>query len=245
MRIPDRRAAGLPVILLAVVAAVSSALLLGALWGLYGRLGDRTEGFVLAMGGGALMLAAVLELIVPAQRATSFEATAAAVLAGAAVFAGIDYLIDERWGDEGGAGLLAAVTLDGVPENLALGVALIGAGFPEVAALAASIFLSNLPEAAGGAKRMREQGWPDGRILALWTGTAVLLGAAAMVGNLLLLDAPADVLAPIRAFAGGAVIASLATEIFPKAFRRDHHMAGVATALGFLGALALIGGTDA
>ncbi len=34
---------------------------------------------------------------------------------GAAVFAGVDYLIDERWGDEGGAGLLAAVTLDGVP----------------------------------------------------------------------------------------------------------------------------------
>ncbi len=189
------------------------------------------------------MLAAVLELIVPAQRATSFEVTAAAVLAGAALFAGIDYLIDERWGDEGGVGLLAAVTLDGIPENLALGVALIGGGFPEVAALAASIFLSNLPEAAGGAKRMREQDWAADRILALWTGAAVLLGTAAVLGNLLFLDAPEAVLAPIRAFAGGAVIASLATEIFPKAFQRDHHMAGVATALGFLGALALIGDT--
>ena len=104
--------------LVAVVAAVSSALLLGALWGLYGRLGDRTEGFVLAAGGGALMLAAVLELIVPAQQASSFEATAAVVLFGAAVFAGIDYLIDERWGDEGGGGLLAAVTLDGVLDFL-------------------------------------------------------------------------------------------------------------------------------
>ena len=39
-------------ILLAVAAAVSLALVLGALWGLYGRFGDRTEGFVLAAGGG-------------------------------------------------------------------------------------------------------------------------------------------------------------------------------------------------
>ncbi len=229
--------------LFAVIAAVSSALILGALWGLYGRLGDRAEGFVLAAGGGALMLAAVLELIVPAREVVSLAATAAAVLSGAAAFAAVDYLIDERWGDEGGVGLLAAVTLDGVPENLALGVALIGAGFPEVAALAAAIFLSNLPEAAGGAKRMRESGWGTGGILALWTGTAVLLGGAALAGNLVLADAPEEVLAPIRAFAGGAVIASLATEIFPKAFRRDHHMAGVATALGFLAALALIEGT--
>ncbi|MDE0059132.1 MAG: hypothetical protein OXI22_24130 [Defluviicoccus sp.] len=231
-----------PATLLAVVAAVSTALVLGALWGLYGQLGDRMEGFVLAAGGGALMLAAVLELIVPASGAVSLGATAAAVMAGAAVFAGVDYLIDERWGDEGGAGLLAAVTLDGVPENLALGVALIGAGFAEIAALAAAIFLSNLPEAAGGARRMREQGWRDGGILALWAGCAVLLGAAALAGNLLLAGAPAEVLAPIRAFAGGAVIASLATEIFPKAYRRDHHMAGIATALGFLAALALIEG---
>ncbi len=228
--------------LLAVVAAVSFALVIGALWGLYGRLGDRAEGFVLAAGGGALMLAAVLELIVPAREAVSLAATAAAVMLGAAVFAAIDYLIDERWGDEGGAGLLAAVTLDGVPENLALGVALIGAGFAEVAALAAAIFLSNLPEAAGGARRMREQGWRNGGILALWAGCAALLGAAALAGNWLLAGASEEALAPVRAFAGGAVIASLATEIFPKAYRRDHHMAGIATALGFLAALALIEG---
>ena len=154
--------------LFAVAVAVSSALIAGALWGLYSHLGDRTEGFVLAAGGGALMLSAVLELIVPAQAATTLAVTASAVMLGAVTFAAVDYLIDERWGDEGGAGLLAAVTLDGVPENLALGVALIGAGLSEVGALAAAIFLSNLPEAAGGAKRMHESGWPDSRVLALW-----------------------------------------------------------------------------
>ncbi len=225
--------------LFAVAVAVSSALIAGALWGLYGQLGDRIEGFVLAAGGGALMLSVVLELIVPAQAATTLAVTASAVMLGAVTFAAVDYLIDERWGDEGGAGLLAAVTLDGVPENLALGVALIGAGLSEVGALAAAIFLSNLPEAAGGAKRMHESGWPDSRVLALWFVTALLLTAATVAGNLLLRNAPEEALALVRAFAGGAVIASLATEIFPKAYRRDHHMAGLATALGLLAALAL------
>ncbi len=59
------------------------------------------------------MLAAVFELIVPARAATSLVETIVAVVLGASVFAVIDYLIDEYWGDEGGTGLLAAVTLDG------------------------------------------------------------------------------------------------------------------------------------
>ena len=151
--------------LLAVTAAVSLALVLGALWALYGRLGDRTEGFVLAAGGGALMFSAVLELIVPAQEFISLTAIGLTLMIGAATFAVTDYLIDKRWGDEGGVGLLAAATLDGVPENLALGVALIGAGFWDVAGLAGAIFLSNVPEGASGAKGMRAIGWPRGRIL--------------------------------------------------------------------------------
>ncbi len=226
--------------LLAVAAAVSLALVLGALWALYGRLGDRTEGFILAAGGGALMFSAVLELIVPAQQFISLTATGLTLMIGAGTFSLIDYLIDKRWGDEGGVGFLAAATLDGVPENLALGVALIGAGFWDVAGLAGAIFLSNVPEGASGAKGMRAIGWPRGRILAIWLGTALFLVVAAVAGNLLFRNAPQEYLVLMRVFAGGAIIAALATEIFPKAYRRDHQMAGIATALGLLAALVLI-----
>ena len=76
--------------LLAVAAAVSLALVLGALWALYGRLGNRTEGFVLAAGGGALMFSAVLELIVPAQEFISLTSTGVALTIGAATFALIE-----------------------------------------------------------------------------------------------------------------------------------------------------------
>jgi ZIP family zinc transporter len=56
--------------------------------------------------------------------------------------------------------LLAAVTLDGVPENLALGVSLAGeeaTGGGSLALLVA-IFASNFPEALVGAVAMRDQG---------------------------------------------------------------------------------------
>lgn len=215
-----------------VVIIVSGALLIGAAWGLYGHMSEGVEGFLIAVAGGALVLSAVSELIEPAIEQSSVLTALLGVAAGAIVFSAVDWWIDEYWGPASGGGLLAAITLDGVPENLALGVALIGAGAGEVAALAGSIFLSNLPEAAGSAKEMAKSGRSRGRILLLWGATAALLSVAAILGNLLLEGASPHALGAIQCFAAGAVIASLATEVFPKAFGEDKHLAGVATALG-------------
>ncbi|WP_379922766.1 ZIP family metal transporter [Erythrobacter sp. R86502] len=228
---------------LIVVGVVSGALLIGAAWGVYFGLGRKTEGFLVALAGGALLLSVVSELIEPSISRSSVLLAMTGVLAGAIVFTAADYLIDEKWGEKSGGGLLAAVTLDGIPENLALGVALIGAGPLEVAALAGSILLSNLPEAAGSAREMAASGMPRYRVMLLWAGTAVLLSAAALVGNVALVGVSEHALAAIRCFAAGAVVASLATEVFPKAYREDHHLAGIATAIGValafgLGALA-------
>ena len=144
--------------LFTVVLVVSGALVLGAIWGIYGKLPKGVEGFLVALAGGALLLSVTSELIQPSIDKTSVFHAMLGVGAGAAVFALCDYLIDEKWGSDSGGGLLAAITLDGIPENLALGVALIGAGGLEVAALAGSILLSNLPEAAGGARAMADGG---------------------------------------------------------------------------------------
>lgn len=224
---------------LIVVLVVSGALLVGAAWGIWGKLPEHLEGFLVALAGGALLLSVTSELIEPSLEESKLWIVAAAVAAGAAVFAAADYLIDEKWGGDSGGGLLAAITLDGVPENLALGVALIGAGAPEVAALAGSILLSNLPEAAGGAKEMGRNGHSKAKVFGLWVATAVLLSAAAIAGNVLMTGASEHHLAAIRCFAAGAVIASLATEVFPKAFKEDRHWAGIATALGAILAFGL------
>ncbi len=225
--------------LFAVVLVVSGALVVGAAWGIYGRLPKPIEGFLVALAGGALLLSVTSELIEPSIEKSSVFHAMLGVGAGALVFAICDYWIDEKWGSDGGGGLLAAITLDGIPENLALGVALIGAGSMEVAALAGSILLSNLPEAAGGARAMVENGRSKGKVMALWAGTAIILSAAAIVGNLALEGVGEGTLAVIRCFAAGAVVASLATEVFPQAFREDKHWAGVATALGVILAFSL------
>ena len=224
-----------------VVAVVSAALIAGALWGVYGKISSKTEGFVIALAGGALIVSLVSEMIQPAVEQSNLWVGLGSVAAGAVVFSVVDYWIDEKWGAEGGGGLLAAITLDGVPENLALGVALIGAAPIEVAALAGSILLSNLP--AGGAKQMVGNGLSRGKTLGLWAMTALILSAAAIIGYFALEGVSPHVLAATRCFAAGAVVASLATEVFPKAYKEDHHMAGVATAIGvilavFLGELA-------
>ena len=51
--------------------------------------------------------------------------------------------------------LLAGVTLDGVPENVALGVSLLETSGAGALTLLVAIFASNLPEALGGAAGMR------------------------------------------------------------------------------------------
>ncbi|MBB4660036.1 ZIP family metal transporter [Parvularcula dongshanensis] len=225
--------------MLLVVVIVSAALLLGAAWGLFGKLPKGLEGFLIALAGGALIVSAMEELIRPSIETSGLLPALGLVSAGAVVFTIADTLVDEVWGSDSGGGLLAAITLDGVPENLALGVALIGAGPMAVAALAGSIFLSNLPEAAGGAKSMTDNGRSKGQAFALWAGTAALLAGAAVAGNLLLAGASDAALGLIRCFAAGAVVASLATEVFPKAYREDSYLAGIATAFGLVVAAAL------
>lgn len=217
-----------------VIVTVSAALLLGAWLGLSGKFPLRLEGFLLGLAGGALLLSAVTELLQPAVEKSTLPWVLFSAFLGASVFSGIDYLIDERFSSDSGGSLLAAVTLDGIPENLALGVALISmepmAAFP----LAGSIFLSNLPEAAAGAREMKDADLSKARILATWGGAALVLSASAIIGHQCLRALPGASLANIGAFAGGAVIASLATEIFPKAFQKENHFSGIAAISGVL-----------
>lgn len=225
--------------MLLIVAAVSAALLLGAAWGIYGQMGPRTEGFLIAFAGGALVLSLVTELIEPAAARSSTALAMAGVALGAIAFTALDWLVDEHWGPGTGLGLLVAITLDGIPENLALGVGLIGTEPAGIAALAGAIVLSNLPEAAGGARAMAKMQWRRGSILAMWAAVALLLALAAIAGNRLLPGVPDEVIAFVQCLAAGAVVASLATEVFPRAYREGHHLAGIATALGLLFAIGL------
>ena len=131
-----------------------------------------------------------------------------------------------------GMALLAAVTLDGVPENIALGVAL-GEGTGGLALLAA-IFVSNLPEALVGASSMRSQGRSGGSIIGLWAICAVLLVAAVVLGAGPLSGTDPETISLPLAFAAGAVIASLADTLMPEAYEHGGPAVALSTAAGFV-----------
>ncbi len=145
----------------------------------------------------------------------------------------------------GGAGaavgfaLLAAVTLDGVPENLALGVSLLSGGGSVV--LLVAIFCSNFPEALVGAVAMRRGGRSAPFAIGIWSVTAVLLTTAVVFGHGVFARLPEEHLAFPLAFAGEAVLASLADTLMPEAFEHGRPLNSMATAAGFLVSFILSG----
>src|SRR3712207_9270444 len=80
-----------------------------------------------------------------------------------------------------GFALLAAVTLGGVPENLALGVSLLSGGGS--LALLVAIFCSNFPQSLVGAVAMRRGGRSAPFAIGIWELTAVLLTGAVVFGR--------------------------------------------------------------
>lgn len=137
-----------------------------------------------------------------------------------------------------GFALLAAVTLDGVPENTALGVSLLANAEAGITAgsiaLLFAIFASNFPEALVGAVAMRAADRSPGFAIGIWSAAALLLTAAVIVGYGLLSGVDETALGFALAFAGGAVLASLADTLMPEAFERGRPASALATAVGFL-----------
>lgn len=136
-------------------------------------------------------------------------------------------------GSAAGLALLAAVTLDGVPENLALGISMADPDTGGIVLLVA-IFLSNLPESLVGAASMKQQGRSDRFVLGTWTAAAVLLAVAVVVGRGLLAGVDGAGVSLPLAFAAGAVVASLADTLMPEAYEKGGPAAALATGAGFL-----------
>lgn len=133
-----------------------------------------------------------------------------------------------------GLALVAAVTLDGVPENVALGVSMagdVGDGFSM--ALLVAIFSSNLPESLAGAVSMRRGGRSPVFPIATWTVTAVVLTFAVLLGRETAEGLQPSQLAFAAAFAGGAVLASVADTLMPEAFEHGRPLNSMATTVGF------------
>ena len=213
-------------------AVASTALLLGAVLGSFWKPPDLLTAAALAFAGGALTAALAFELFAEADRIGGVKWAALGMAAGGATFILIDaQLLSGIRGSTASFALLAAVTLDGIPENLALGFSLTeGASY----ALLAAIFASNVPEALGSAVRMREDGRSRTFVVGLWSAAGLLLAFSVVAGAWALDGASGGFVAILLGFAGGAVLASLAITVFPEALAHGGPYVVFATVAGFL-----------
>jgi ZIP family zinc transporter len=224
-------------------ALAASSLVLGALLAFARPWPARQIGLVLAFGAGALISAVSFELAAEGIEVGGLGATAVGLGAGALVYYSLDGLIARRsasgrgragraGGSNPGTALALGAFLDGIPEQLVLGIGL-AAGEGIGIGLLVAIFVSNLPEAIGSASEMRKAGTNRGKILRLWVLVAAICTLASGVGYAIADAASGDLQAGIDGFAAGALLVMLIDSMIPEATRESGRVAGLVTTLGF------------
>lgn len=226
-------------------ALAASSLVLGALLGVARGWPDRAVGLVLAFGAGALISAVSFDLAEEGAKLGDHGVTAVGLAAGALVYFGLDRLIGRRSAkrrDQGDAGTALALGafLDGIPEQLVLGIG-IASGEGVSVGLLVAIFVSNLPEAIGSSTEMRAGGRAGGPIRRLWVGVALVCTLATVVGYAVADAVSGNFNACVDGFAAGALLVMLIDSMIPEAVRKGGDVSGLVTVLGFAVAAGLGG----
>lgn len=230
-------------------AVAASSLVLGALLAFARPWPSRQVGLVLAFGAGALISAVSFELVGEGIEVGSLGATALGLAAGALVYYTLDGLIARRFAagrgragraqaSDAGPALALGAFLDGIPEQLVLGIGL-AAGEGIGVGLLVAIFVSNLPEAIGSAGEMRKSGAGPAKVLALWCAIAAVCVLASGAGWALADITSGELQAGIDGFAAGALLVMLIDSMIPEARGESGRVAGLVTTLGFAVAVAL------
>ncbi|MEA2439939.1 MAG: zinc transporter, family, partial [Thermoleophilaceae bacterium] len=208
-------------------ALAASSLLIGALLALVRTWPGRYVGMVLAFGAGALISSVSFELAEEGVGLGGPEWTGLGLGLGAVTYFLADGAVasmtsggrgvdGRRKASNAGTALALGALLDGVPEQMVLGITLAGSGSIGVGLLVA-IWVSNLPEAIGSASDMKSAGRSRGVIVRLWAIAAAVCTLATVAG-FAIADAASDHLkACIDGFAAGALLVMLVDSMIPEA----------------------------
>ncbi len=206
-------------------------------------------GLILAFGAGALISAVSFELAEEGIRVGSARAVGIGLAVGALTYYLADGLIARRTGTgagkagrtrgpNSGVGLALGSFLDGVPEQLVLGVGLAGGQGVSVALLVA-IFVSNLPEGIGSAADMKAAGTSREKIIRLFVAVGLVCTLATGLGYAIADSISGESQAIVNGFAAGALLVMLIDSMIPEASRKAGRPAGLFTVVGFAVAAAL------
>ena len=210
-------------------ALAASSLVIGAAVGLARPWPRKLVGLVLGFGAGALISAVSFELVQDGVQ----KARGLPVAVGLGVGALTYFVAAGKVAAMGGGGALAlGAFLDGIPEQMVLGIGL-ASGEPVSAGLLSAIFVSNLPEAIGGATDMKREMHSNRRVMLNWLWIACFCAAATVVGYAIADVVSNELQAGINGFAAGALLVMLVDSMIPEATEQAGRTTGLVTTLGF------------
>ncbi len=230
-------------------ALAASSLVIGAMLGIVRSWSPRLIGLVLAFGAGALISAVSFDLAQEGAAIGSAGFVGLGLALGALTYFTLNRVVEARGrrgqapgaeAEDSGSALALGAFLDGIPEQLVLGM-VIAAGEGVGIGLLVAIFVSNLPEAIGSSTEMRAAGTSAGKIRGLWILVALICTAASVAGYAVADSVSGDLNAAVHGFAAGALLVMLIDSMIPDAVKKGGDRAGLVTALGFAVAAGLSG----
>lgn len=206
-------------------------------------------GYIMAFGTGVLIGAAAYELLGDAVAKGGIVATGAGFIAGAVVFTVFDYAVSKRGASQrkrsgqaaasgGGIAIFIGTIMDAVPESIMIGASLLEEQSVSFL-LVVAIFISNIPEGLSSTAGMKNSGYSKMKMILLWAAVLVISIFASWSGYFFLDGASEEVMSVIAAFAGGGIIAMIASTMMPEAYEDSGPMTGLIAALGLLTSLVL------
>ena len=226
----------------------AAALLIGALLAYLLNPSRRVIAVVMALGTGLLIGSVSFELVDEALQHQTLAWVSVMVLGGAAVFTVGNWLLYRRGGGErkdatgaqadgSSLAIVLGSVLDGIPESFVLGLTVLQGGVS--VSLLAGVALSNLPEGMSSSSGLKAAGWPQRRVVAMWSAVVLVSALSSAAGYLLLDPHSGRAGALVQAFAAGALLAMLTDTLLPEAYDVEGVLTGPLVVLGFAVSLAL------
>ena len=130
-----------------------------------------------------------------------------------------------------GTGIFIGTVMDTLPESALIGMSLIG-GSSVSLTLVVSIFISNIPEGLSSTIGLQKSGYSLKKIFVLWGLVVFFSALSSLAGAVLLENASNSIKAIVSCFAGGAIIAMIASTMMPEAFKEGGPVVGFVTSVG-------------
>lgn len=221
----------------AVTTFVGGTSFLGFYIGKHAGLTEQHVLTITAFGAGILVSAAIFEMLIEAEKNIGIGVTLIAFIAGAMIFMIADIIVEKKGG---GAGIILGISLDTLPESLAIGASVASGPF---IALALLLGIQNVPEGIASYKEMMTgktafTNNPRKALVAI--GIVSVMPIFLGLAGLFYLTGMNYIIAIILALSAGGIFYMLYYDMIPKAHKDRKWLTTFGAVLGFIVGFAIV-----